>query len=118
MWTRKDKDKWLKLLEGNGGNIYDACKHTGIGRRTIYEWIEKHQWFKEAVEDIREIAIDNVETACYKNAIEGNATSQIFLLKTRGKDRGYVERHEITGVEGKPSAFKIEIIDNSQDTDK
>tara|TARA_R110002020_G_scaffold240290_3_gene453051 strand:+ start:8527 stop:8874 length:348 start_codon:yes stop_codon:yes gene_type:complete len=95
MKTQEDKKTFLKILKGNGGNINDACNVTNIARRTIYVWIEKEKWFKESIEDIRETSIDNVESALYKNAIEGNTSAQIFYLKCKGKKRGYVERSEL-----------------------
>ena len=95
MKTEKDKKTFLKILKGNGGNINDACNATNVSRRTIYVWMEKEQWFKDSIDDIREIGVDNVESALYKNAIEGNTTAQIFYLKTQGKKRGYVEKSEL-----------------------
>tara|TARA_R110000824_G_scaffold295738_3_gene484034 strand:- start:57 stop:404 length:348 start_codon:yes stop_codon:yes gene_type:complete len=95
MKTEKDKKTFLKILKGNGGNINDACNTTNVARRTIYVWMEKEKWFKDSIDDIREIGIDNVESALYKNAIEGNTTAQIFYLKTQGKKRGYVEKSEL-----------------------
>tara|TARA_R100000742_G_C4273906_1_gene93658 strand:+ start:384 stop:731 length:348 start_codon:yes stop_codon:yes gene_type:complete len=95
MKTEKDKKTFLKILKGNGGNINDACNATNIARRTIYVWIEKEKWFKESIEDIRETSVDNVESALYKNAIEGNTSAQIFYLKCKGKSRGYVEKSEL-----------------------
>ena len=95
MKTEKDKKTFLKILKGNGGNINDACNATNVSRRTIYVWMEKEKWFKDSIDDIREIGVDNVESALYKNAIEGNTTAQIFYLKTQGKKRGYVEKSEL-----------------------
>ena len=43
--------------------------------------------------------------------------SQLKYLKTKGKKRGYVERQEITGADGMPTNFQIEIIKNSEDKD-
>lgn len=117
MKTKKDKENFLKVLKGNGGNINDACNVTSIGRRTVYVWMDKEEWFKNSIDDIREISVDNVESALYKSAIEGNTTAQIFYLKTQGKNRGYVERQEITGYEGMPNSVKVEIIDRTQDKD-
>lgn len=112
MKTKKDKLTFLKILKGNGGNINDACSVTNVARRTVYLWIEKEEWFKHNIEDIREISVDNVESALYKNAIEGNTTAQIFYLKTQGKKRGYIERQEITGVDGEPTSFEVTIIES------
>ncbi len=79
--------------------------------------MDKEEWFKNSIDDIREISVDNVESALYKSAIEGNTTAQIFYLKTQGKNRGYVERQEITGYEGMPNSVKVEITDRTQDKD-
>ena len=117
MKTQKDKLTFLKILKGNGGNINDACNATSIARRTVYVWMNKEEWFKNSIEDIREISVDNVESALYKSAIEGNTTAQIFFLKTQGKSRGYIERQEITGYEGMPNSVKVEIIDSTTDKD-
>lgn len=96
-YTKKDKDTYLIALKQNGGNVSDACKSTNIKRRAVYNWIEKEEWFKEAVFEIREVGIDNVETALYKNCMEGNVTAQIFFLKCKAKDRGYIDRVVLDG---------------------
>ena len=36
-----------------------------------------------------------------------------FHLSHKGKDRGYVQRKEITGLDGEPNNFIIEIIDSA-----
>lgn len=114
-YSKKDKDAFLTVLERNGGNIHDACKSVGVSRRTIYKWKDSEDWFKERVEDIREISIDNVESALYKSAIEGNTTAQIFYLKTQGKSRGYIEQsnYDITSEGEKLNRIEVEIIKNT-----
>jgi len=44
-----------------------------------------------------------------------STAATIFYLKTKGKKRGYIERQEITGADGVPTNFKIEIIDKTED---
>jgi hypothetical protein len=45
----------------------------------------------------------------FKLIKEGNVAATIFYLKTQGKQRGYIERQEVTGADGAPI---IEIIGN------
>ncbi len=46
-----------------------------------------------------------------KGMQEGNMTATIFFLKTQGKSRGYIERQEITGADGK-KLFEVKILDD------
>jgi hypothetical protein len=41
-----------------------------------------------------------------------NPAAIIFFLKTQGKSRGYVERQEVTGADGK-KLFEVTIIDGA-----
>jgi len=69
--------------------------------------------FKAAVEEIRESAIDHVESKLFSLIDSGDTGSTIFFLKTRAKKRGYVERSEITGADGGPvemAAIAINIV--------
>lgn len=96
------KAKFLEFLEANGGNIRASLEGMNKGapnrvrRSTLYNWMETDADFKEEIREITEGWLDNVESALTKTALEGNVTAQIFLLKTRGKDRGYIESKAIT----------------------
>ena len=57
---------------------------------------------KQEVESIEDVALDFAESALHDNIKNGKEASIIFYLKTKGKNRGYVERQEITGKEGEP----------------
>ena len=39
--------------------------------------------------------LDFAETNLHQQIMEGNTTATIFLLKTRGRKRGYIERQNI-----------------------
>jgi len=118
--TKSDilKKKLVKALEKSLGVVTTACKNVDVARSTFYDWYNDDEAFRKEVDSIGDIAIDFAERQLHKQIQGGNPTSTIFYLKTKGKKRGYVERQEITGAEGSPTAFKIEIIDNSKDTDK
>ena len=108
----------IEALEKSLGVVTTAVKNVGIHRSTFYVWYNDDQDFKKEVDSIGDIAIDFAESQLHKQIQDGNPTSTIFYLKCKAKKRGYVERTEITGVTGEPTAFKIEIIDRSKDTDK
>ena len=92
--TKQKKELFLKAFESSGCNISQAAKVVGINRRSFYNWCESDKKFEEEVMDVRESIIDFAETALIKNIKEGKETSLIFYLKTKGKERGYVERTE------------------------
>ena len=106
----------LKALEQSLGVVTVACKKSDIPRSTFYKWLKEDEDFAEEVKDIENIALDFAESHLHKQ-IEDNITSAtIFYLKTKGKKRGYIERQEITGADGLPTNFQIEIIDKTEDT--
>lgn len=94
-YSKKQKAKILDTFERMGGNISATCNAHQISRKTFHEWCNKEEWFKDKAEEIKEGMIDNVESVLYRQAMEGNTTSLIFLLKTQAKERGYTERQEI-----------------------
>jgi hypothetical protein len=90
----KTKDVELKLRELSG-NYAAVARALGVTRQAIQHFVKRHPKLKAVSEDCRETFIDNVESAIYKEALNGNVTAQIFILKTLGKDRGYIEKHQI-----------------------
>ena len=93
------KKRLLEALDKSLGIISTACKIAGLNRATYYRYIKEDPEFKEAVEDIAEGAKDYVETQLYKAIQEGNIPCIIFFMKTKCKDRGYIELVEQTNVE-------------------
>jgi hypothetical protein len=83
------------LVERYKGNIAAIARHFGVSRGTIYNRMAESVTLKAAMEDERQTMLDNAESALYKQAMEGNTTALIFLLKTQGKQRGYTERVEV-----------------------
>ena len=93
--SEQHKKALLKALEKSLGVVTTACRQVGIGRTTFYNYVNEDETFRKNVEDINNIALDFAESQLHKQIQEGNTTATIFLLKTKGKKRGYVERQEI-----------------------
>ncbi len=100
----KDKQAVLEQLSNTNGIVASACKAAGISRYTFYEWKKTDPEFAEKVEDILELQKDFCEALILKKMRDGDTTMIIFYAKTKMKDRGYVERQEVTGADGKPLA--------------
>ena len=111
------KESVLKALEQSLGVVNMACKKADVPRSTFYKWMKEDEDFAKQVEDIDNIALDFVESQLHRQIADNSTTATIFYLKTKGKKRGYIERQEITGADGMPTNFQIEIIDKTEDTD-
>ncbi len=109
MFTGLDIEKraMIEALEKSLGIVTTACKTVGISRQTHYNWLNDPA-YKEAVDSIADIALDFAESQLHKQISNGEVSSTIFFLKTKGKKRGYVERTEIAAdvsLNKKPSWF-------------
>ena len=113
------KKGFIDAYERSFGNILVSCKTVGIARQTYYNWIEQDAEFKKQIESIqpKERFLDFLEGKIVEKINGGDTTSIIFALKTKGKKRGYVERQEITGADGIPNNFQIEIVRGAKDKD-
>jgi predicted transcriptional regulator len=111
------KESMIKALEQSLGIVTVACKKAEIPRSTFYKWLNEDEDFAKEVKDIENIALDFAESQLHKQISENSTSATIFYLKTKGKKRGYIERQEITGADGVPTNFQIEIIDKTEDTD-
>jgi hypothetical protein len=112
--TTLKKEQFLEALEKKMGIVSQATKALGIDRTTPYRWMREDDEFKEKVEEIQNVVLDFAEGRLYELVQEKNPTAVIFLLKTKGKSRGYVERTEITGMDGNSLDVRIEVVRNEK----
>lgn len=93
-----------KLREFHG-NMAAVARAAGVTRQAVYKYIESNDELKAVKQECRESMIDNAESSLYRAIVNGEAWAVCFFLKTQGKPRGYVERQEVTGADGKPITF-------------
>ena len=103
----------LEALEKSLGVVTTATKIVGIDRSTHYKWLASDKKYKKAVEEINNVALDYVESKLFKSIEKGRDAPIIFYLKTKGKNRGYIERQEITGLNGESFRKPTTIIVNT-----
>lgn len=115
----KQKEEFLYAFERSLALVASACRKIGISRPTFYNWYNDDPDFKEKVDEIRELSKDSVEQRIYNKIKNGDTAMIIFYAKTKMKDRGYVERHEVTGKDGEPlNERKIDVSKLTEDQRK
>jgi len=92
---KQRKRAMLEALEKSLGVVTPAAKNVGIERVTHYRWLESDPEYKQAVEDLDNVALDFAESQLHKQIKDGVTSATQFLLKTKGKRRGYQETQEI-----------------------
>lgn len=88
------------MLKAKDGNVLATAAALGVSRSTINRRINESPVLQEVLHDARDGMVDIAESALKREVLAGNITAIIFTLKTLGKQRGYVERQEVTGAEG------------------
>ena len=87
--TREKLNQIAQIYEKKNGNITATCLAANIGRKTFYRYLENDAKFKEMIEDVNESLVDLAETKLLTLINEGDRESILFMLRTKGKDRGY-----------------------------
>lgn len=95
-------DQIANALRKKAGNISAAAAALKVTRQTLHNHIKQDESLQKIVTDAREAMVDVAESEALKQIKLGNTAIIIFTLKTLGRNRGYVERQEITGKDGSP----------------
>ena len=95
MDDKLDKTHWLShegltLIQGwarDGLTDEQIAARMGIARKTLWQWRKDNPELAQCVRSGKEVADYAVESALYKNAIEGNVSAQMFWLKNRKREQ-------------------------------
>lgn len=103
-----DKEQVLAAIKGSMGIIskiahnLDGCAW-GTANKYVNRWAET----RAAYADESERALDLSESQLLKAVQAGDGPMIRFHLATKGKQRGYTERTEVTGADGGEVVFKV-----------
>jgi transposase-like protein len=100
-------EQMIKALEESKGLIAPAARALGCSRATVRSYIDEYSAVAQAKLDQEEAVKDMAENALYAAILRGEAWAICFYLKCRAKDRGYVERAELTGANAAPVKIKL-----------
>lgn len=82
------------VYEKKGCNVSAACAALNISRSAWYKWRKTRKGLDERLKESEDALLDFAESKLLEKIQEGDNTCLIFFLKTKGKDRGYVETVE------------------------
>ena len=89
----------------NSGNIRASALAAGVNRQHVYTTLNKDDAFRAEFDEAKEESIELLEATLRAQALSGNTTALIFLLKCLDPET-YNERFQITG----PRSGPIELV--------
>lgn len=94
--------QFIEAIPGTGGIVTAIARKVGCTWDTAKKYIDNYATVQRAYQDECESILDLAEAKVI-SAIKNDDGQMIrYYLSTKGKRRGYSERHEITGAEGGP----------------
>ena len=90
---RENPDAVAEAVRENWGLLNHAARQLGVHRNTLARLRDENDWVRDLVEEAQESLVDELEDVAFGRALRGGGNQQLlmFLLKTKGKARGYVE---------------------------
>lgn len=97
----------IEAIRKTKGLVTLAAKSLGCDPDTIRNYARRYKSVSAAIREQRESVTDIAEASLFTAIQQGCAWAVCFYLKTQGRERGYVERRELTGAEGAPIPIAI-----------
>jgi hypothetical protein len=122
-YPKKDLDEVLEAIKDSDGIKTVIAARLGVTRQTVDSYLQRWKTAQEAYDIEEESTLDLAEsiiTTNLRNLVKVqkqaeedgkpfagvvNSGDAWQMLKTKGKSRGYVDRQELTGAEGKDLAI-------------
>lgn len=86
------KNKFVRELAAARGQWTVAAKNSNVTIARVRQWMADDTSFAEAIYEVDQLIVDEVEQALLAKIKKGDVTAMCFYLKCKGKERGYVER--------------------------
>jgi transposase-like protein len=106
-YRKYTRQQIIDALAESMGMISPAARKLGCSRNTISSYMKEYPEIAEAIEDANEEVNDIAELKLLDAIKRGEAWAICFRLKTKAKNRGYVEKGELTGTNGAPIAIRL-----------
>src|SRR5690606_29438464 len=95
------REVFLRAIPGSHGVIAAVASAVGCSRQTVYNAVERWPDLAESLDKEKSTLISLAKSALVadvQNAeSDGHQRAYMFVLRTLGKDEGFVERAEVDG---------------------
>ena len=99
-------------LEISGGYVTVAAKKLGVTYQAVSYRIKKNKGLQDIKKSLDEYYLDLSESELIKAVKRGESWAICFHLKCKGKNRGYVERQEISQPDGETFNITVSVDDD------
>jgi hypothetical protein len=92
-WLRENPEAVAEAVRENRGLLSHAARQLSVHRNSLARLRDEDESIREMVMEAQESLVDELEDVAFGRALRGGGNQQLlmFLLKTKGKARGYVE---------------------------
>jgi len=108
---RYTPDQVIDALRETKGRQFLAAAKLRCDQNTIGNYINRYPAIKAVAEQLRGERLDNAEDKLQAALDRNEAWAICFYLKCQAKHRGYTERTELTGADGKPIQTQTEVVE-------
>lgn len=91
---RYSEEQVAEALRKSNGLMSHTAKRLKVSVVTMYNYVNLYPALIQIAKEATEANIDQAESSLQKQVRKGNMTAICFLLKTKGKGRGYVEHDQ------------------------
>ena len=102
--TDRSAKRWQRpflAAYANSGNLRASAMRAQVSRGHVYRALEEDEAFRAEFDEAKDEAIELLEATLRQQALSGNTTALIFLLKCLDPST-YNERFQISGSRGGP----------------
>lgn len=109
MSTPVSTERIIECLRETNGLVSLAAKRVPCSISTINTRRKRVQAVEQVIQECRGELVDLGELALRKAVLNGEPWAVGLVLKTLGKERGYVERQETSGPDGGPIGLAFDL---------
>ena len=95
-------ERLMEAMRKNRAIMAYAAEALGVTRQAVFDYIKRRPHLHAEIDEINETILDVSEDKLFNAIAAGDSRCIMFHLRTKGKNRGYVERTEMVGENGGP----------------